>query len=64
MTADDDMIFVVVIIITFIIKFMFIRIIVMMVMRMMTMMEIRMLDGPNCENVLRILDMPIPKPRF
>ena len=27
-------------------------------------MEIRMLDGPICQNVLQILDMTAPKPRF
>ena len=37
----------------------------MMLMMAMTMsMEIMMLDGPICENVLPILDMTIPKPRF
>ena len=37
----------------------------MMLMTAMTMrMEIRMLDGPICENVLQILDMTTPKPRF
>ena len=37
----------------------------MMLMMAMTMsMEIRMLDGPICENVLQILDMTNPKPRF
>ena len=37
----------------------------MMLMMAMTMsMEIRMLDGPICENVSQILDMIIPKPRL
>ena len=37
----------------------------MMLMMAMTMsMEIKMLDGPICENVLQILDMTTPKPRF
>ena len=37
----------------------------MMLMMTMTMsMEIRMLDGPICENVLKILDMTDPKPGF
>ena len=27
-------------------------------------MEIKMLDGPICENVFQILDMTAPKPRF
>ena len=37
----------------------------MMLMMAMTMsMEIKMLDGPICENVLQILDMIIPKPKF
>ena len=37
----------------------------MMLMMAMTLsMEIRMLDGPICEKVLKILDMIIPKPRF
>ena len=37
----------------------------MMMMMAMTMsMEIRMLDGPICENVLQVLDMTIPKPKF
>ena len=37
----------------------------MMLMMAMTMsMEIRMLDGPICENVLQILDMTAPKPGF
>ena len=31
---------------------------------MMTMMEIMMLEAPICENVLQILDMTIPKPKF
>ena len=35
------------------------------VMTAMTMsMEVRMLDGPICENVSQILDMIIPKRRF
>ena len=36
----------------------------MLMMAMTMSMEIRMLDGPNCENVLQILDMTIPQPRF
>ena len=37
----------------------------MMLMMAMTLsMEIRMLDGPICENVREILDMTTPKPRF
>ena len=37
----------------------------MMLMMAMTMrMEIKMLDGPISENVLQILAMTIPKPRF
>ena len=37
----------------------------MMLMMAMTLsMEIRMLDGPICENVLQILDMTPPQPRF
>ena len=37
----------------------------MMLMMAMTMsMEIRMLDGPICENDFQILDMTLPKPRF
>ena len=37
----------------------------MMLMMAMTLsMETRMLDGPICENVLQILDMTIPTPRF
>ena len=37
----------------------------MMLMMAMTLsMEIMMLDGPICENVLQILDMTNPKPRF
>ena len=37
----------------------------MMLMMAMTMsMENKMLDGPICENVVEILDMIIPKPRF
>ena len=37
----------------------------MMLMMAMTLsMEIRMLDGPICENVLQILDMTTPKPKF
>ena len=62
MTADDDMISMVIIIIIFIIIIMFI--IMTMVMRMMTMMEIMMLEAPICEHVLQILDMTIPKPKF
>ena len=38
---------------------------IMMLMMAMTMsMEIKMLDGPHCGNVLQILDMAIPKPKF
>ena len=37
----------------------------MMLMMAMTLsMEIKMLDGPIGEDVLQILDMVIPKPRF
>ena len=37
----------------------------MVLMMAMTMsMEIKMLDGPICENVPQILDMTIPKPGF
>ena len=37
----------------------------MMLMMAMTLsMEIRMLDGPICENVLQILHMIAPEPRF
>ena len=37
----------------------------MMLMMAKTLsMEIRMLDGPICENVLQTLDMTAPKPRF
>ena len=37
----------------------------MMLMMAMTLsMEIKMLDGPNCENVLQILDMAAPERRF
>ena len=54
MSADDDMISM------FIIKI----IIMMMVMIKMTLMEIMMLEAPMCENVLQILDMTTPKPRF
>ena len=37
----------------------------MMLMMAMTMsMEIKMLDGPICENVVQILDMTTPKLRF
>ena len=37
----------------------------MMLMMAMTMsMEIKMLDGPICENDLQFQDMTIPKPRF
>ena len=39
-------------------------IIMMMVMRMMSVMEIIMLEAPICENVLQILDVTTPKPRF
>ena len=41
-----------------------ILIIMVMVTRMMTMMETMMLEAPICEDVLRILDVTIPKPRF
>ena len=47
MRADDDMIFMGIIIAM--IKLMFIF--MMMVMRMMTMMEIMLLEAPICENV-------------
>ena len=60
MTADDDMIFMVITIVILIIMF----IIMMMVMRMMSMMEIMMLEAPICGNVLQILDMTIPKPKI
>ena len=37
----------------------------MMLMMSMTLsMEIKMLDGPICENILQILDMINPKPKF
>ena len=37
----------------------------MLLMMAMTMsMEIKMSDGPICENDLQILDMTIPKPKF
>ena len=37
----------------------------MMLMMAMTLsMEIMMFDSPICENVLQILDMAAPKPRF
>ena len=36
----------------------------MLMMAMTTKMEIRMLDGPICENVLQILDRTDPKPGF
>ena len=37
----------------------------MMLMMAMTLnMEIRMLDGPICENVVHVLDMTNPKPKF
>ena len=37
----------------------------MMLMMAMTMsMEIKMLDGPICENVVQILDITLPKPSF
>ena len=37
----------------------------MMLMMAMTLsMEVRMLDGAICQNVLQILDMTTPKPRF
>ena len=39
-------------------------IIMMMVMRIMNMMEALMLEAPICDNVLQILDMTTPKPRF
>ena len=46
-------------------------VLILMVTEMMMLMMaralstvIRMLDGPVCENVLQILDMIIPKPRF
>ena len=37
----------------------------MMLMMARTLsMEIKMLDGPICENVVQILDTTTPKPRF
>ena len=36
----------------------------MLMMAMTLSTEIRMLDGPICENVLQILDITILKPRF
>ena len=37
----------------------------MMLMMAMTLsMEIKVLDGPICENVVQILAMTVPKPRF
>ena len=37
----------------------------MLLMMAMTLsMGIRVLDGPICKNVLQILDMTSPKPRF
>ena len=37
----------------------------MMLMMAMTLsLEIKMLDGPICDNVLQILHMTTPKPRF
>ena len=36
----------------------------MPLMSMTPSMETMMLDGPSCENVLQILDMTTPKPRF
>ena len=64
MGADDDMISMVIVIIMFMFISMFTIIIMMMVMRMMNMMETMMLEAPVCENVLQILDMTTPKPRF
>ena len=64
MTADGDMISLVIIIVILIMIIMLIIIIMMMVMRMMTLMEIVMLEAPISKNVLQILDMAIPKPTF
>ena len=37
----------------------------MMLMMAMTLsMDLKMFDGPICENVLQILDMTTPKPKF
>ena len=36
----------------------------MLIMAMTLSMEIKMLDGPICENVLQTLDMAAPKPWF
>ena len=36
----------------------------MLMMAITMSMEIKMLDGPICENVLQILDMVAPKLRF
>ena len=36
----------------------------MLIMAMTMNMEIKMFDGPVCENVLQILDMTNPKPKF
>ena len=43
-----------------------VMVMVMMMPTMMTMMTMvmMMLEGPICENVLQILDMTAPKPRF
>ena len=38
--------------------------IMMLVMTKTMSMEIMMLDGPICDNVLQILDMTIPNPKF
>ena len=61
MTADGDMISMVIIIVIpiFIIMFLIIT-----MMRMMNMMEVMMLEAPICERVSQILDMTISKPRF
>ena len=64
MTAADDMIPMVIIIIILLIIIIIMFIIMMMVMRKMTLMEIMMLEAPMCENILQILDMTTPKPRF
>jgi len=37
---------------------------IMLMMAMTLCMEIKMLDGPICDNVLKILDMTNPKPKF
>ena len=57
MTADDDIISMVVI------KIIIILTIMMMVMGTMTLMKIMMLQAPICDNVLQVLDIGDPKPK-